>query len=898
MRWPFRRPRADADLDRELRAHLELEQQDQIEAGLDTASARRAARRDLGNVTQLKEIVYEMNPLAAVENWLKDMRYAARSVARNPGFAIVAVLSLALGIGAATAIFTIADQALLRLLPVKDPARLRLLKWEGEFIGGSTRGWKDAFSYPMFRELEEAKAGALSGLAARFQSTAAVDAGSGIHRDTVELVSGGYFDVLGVQAAIGRTLLPEDDQERDGEPWAVLSYGYWRKQFGADPSLLNQTILVNGYPITVIGVSQPGFAGFETLSPADLFIPLQMNAVVNPTWDHRNRRDSIWLNIFARLEPGAEPQAAEAALMIPYAGVLRRDLEAHARSEDRAERYLRNTLELAEASQGLGAARQFVATPLHILLAMVGVLLLITCVNVANLLVIRSGKREKEIAVRCSLGASRLDVLRLVLMESLLLSTAGAVVGLLVARLGADFLVRMIPADRLSLVFETSPDWRVLAFAAALAVLTAVLFGLGPALQATRAASASALKSAAASVSLGQAQTRLRRTLIVAQVALSLMLLGVAGLFGRSLQKIFEVDSGIAVEQLLSFAVDPSQQRYEPEQTRRLALELQRRLALVPGVVSASAGAAPLLAGARGQNTIKVEGYEPKEGENMQAGANDVLPGFFSTVGIDFLAGRDFTERDSIGSPKVLIVNETFAKRFCDSPDDALGRRVGSFGSKPPFPFEIVGVVKDHKGADLTEDPWPRTYFPLLHDEKPSYMAFYLRARGEPAALAGGALDAVRAIDPALAVFHVKTARRQIEETHYIERLFARLSAAFAALATLLAAIGLYGVAAFSVARRTREIGVRIALGAQRGNIFRLVLREALSLASLGVLIGAPLALAVGKLVEAQLFGVPPMDLAVSLAAAAALLAVSALAGYLPARRATRISPVSALRCE
>ena len=668
MRWPFRRSGVDADLKRELAAHVELEQQDRIEAGLNPREAHYAARRDLGNVTQLRESVYEMNPLAAAEGWLKDLRYAARSLARNPSFVVVAVLSLALGIGAATAIFTIADQALLRLLPVKDPSRLKLLKWDGQFIGGSTDGWKESFSYPMFRELEASKPAALSGIAARFQRNVAVDGGSGVHRATVEVVSGGYFQVLGVQAALGRTLLPEDDQERDGEPWAVLSYGYWKNQFGADPLILNKKILLNGYPLTVIGVAQPGFTGFETLTPADLFVPFQMNGVVNPTWDQRDRRDSIWLNIFVRLARDAESPAAEAALMIPYAGVLRRDLEAHARSADTAERYLHNTLELTEASRGLGLARQFVATPLHILLAMVGVLLLITCVNVANLLVIRSGKREKEIAVRCSLGASRFDVMRLVLMECLLLSAAGAAAGLLVARVGAGVLVRMIPADRLGLVFETSPDWRILMFAASLAVVTALLFGLWPALQATRTASATALKSEAVSVSLGRAQTRLRRTLVVAQVALSLMLLAIAGLFGKSLHKIFEVDAGLAVDHLLSFSVNPFEQHYEPEQSRRLALDLQRRLALVPGVVSASAAGVPVLAGADAQNTIKVEGYEPKERENMQAGANHVLPGFFAALGIGLLAGRDFTERDTLGAPKVLIVNETFVEALLRFP--------------------------------------------------------------------------------------------------------------------------------------------------------------------------------------------------------------------------------------
>lgn len=837
-----------------------------------------------------------MSSLASAEHWLKDLRYAVRSLTRNPGFAGVAVLLLALGIGAATAIFTIADQALLRLLPVTEPGELKLLKWDGQFIGGSTRGWEDNFSYPLFRELEETQSEALSGIAARFQERAAVDNGSDVSRAEVELVSGGYFQVLGVNAVLGRTFVPEDDEDRDAEPWVVLAYDYWRNRFGADPSVLGQTIRVNGYPLTVVGVAQPGFHGFEALRPAGLFVPLQMKAAVTPTWDDRDRRNSIWLNVFARLAPDADAQEAEAALMVPYAGVLRRDLEAHSHNAEFAERYLRNKLELTAAAQGLGEMRQVVATPLQILLAMVGVLILITCVNVANLLFIRSAKREREIAVRSSLGASRFAMMRLVLVECLLLSAAGGALGLLIARAAAELLARMIPPDRFGLAFETAPDWRIVTFTAALALLTALLFGLAPAFHASRAAAAPALKSEGISVSLGRGQARLRRTLVVAQVALSLTLLAIAGLFGKSLYNIFEVDSGLAVDRLLAFSINPSEHRYEPDQARRLALELQRRLGLLPGVVSAAAASYPVLSNARWQNTIGVQGYQPTERENMQAGENYVLPEFFSTMGVGLLAGRDFTERDVLGAPEVAIVNETFVNRFFDSPADAVGRRIG-FGTNTQL-FEIIGVVEDHKASDLKEEPWPRTYWPLLQRDNAGHIAFYLRTRGEPETLAGAAQQAVREIDPTLAVYGIKTVERQMEETHYIERLVARLSAAFAALATLIAAVGLYGVAAFSVARRTREIGVRIALGAQHGGIFKMVLGEALSLALVGVLLGIPLALAIGKLARSQLYGVPAIDPGVSIAAVCVLLAASALAGYLPARRATRISPVSALRYE
>lgn len=892
--WPFGSKRDDVK--RELDAHLELEEEDLRDEGFEPHEARSAARRDLGNVTQVQEAVYRMNRAAWLDVLLRELRLAGRALLRSPGFTAVAVLSLGLGIGSATAIFTVADQALFRLLPIPEPSRLKLLEWEGDFIGGATKGWKKSFSYPLFRELESARPDALFGIAARHTDTAAVDGGSGVDRASVELVSGDYFRVLGVDAALGRTLTAEDDEQRDGEPWAVLAYDYWRNRFGSDPSVVGATIRVNGYPLTILGVAQRDFKGFEALRPTDLFVPLQMKPVVKPTWDHRDRRDSIWLNVFARLAPNVSPGQAEAALSSPYAAVLRRDLEAHPRDADRSERYLRNRLRLKDASQGFGATRKFAATPLHILLAMVGVLLLITCVNVATLLVIRSAQREKELAVRTSLGASRLAVIRLVLAECLMLSVAGSALGLALARFGAEFLVRMLPADRLGLALDASPDWRILAFTAGLGALTALLFGLTPALHASRSATAPSLKAGAVSTSLGRAQTRLRRSLVVAQVALSLSLLAIAGLFGKSLNKLFEVDSGLAVERLLSLSVDPSQHRYEPAQTLEFALDLQRRLELSPGVMSVSASAAPVLRGFGGQNTIKVEGYERGEGEDMQTGSNHVLPGFFSTMGVPLLAGRDFTTLDRLGSPAVVIVNETFANRFCGSPAEAMGRRVGTFSHEAPLPFEIIGVVADHKGVDLKEDAWPRTYQPLLQAKRPSYMAFYLHAQGDPEGLASGALRAVREIDAELAVFDVKTVARQVAETHYIERLLARLSGAFAALAMLNAAVGLYGTAAFSVARRTREIGVRVAVGARRRDVVSLVLRESMRLVVVGVLIGAPLAFVFGRLIDAQLYGVSASDASVSLTAVLSLVGVCLLASFEPARRATAISPVSALR--
>ena len=886
----------DDDLAREVAAHLELEEQDLRDAGLGQDEARSAARHDFGNVTHVHEAVYEGRPLARFESWLKDALLASRTLRRSPAFALTAVLSLALGIGSASAIFTVADQALFRLLPVEDPSRLVLLDWDGMFIGGSTRGRAYNFSYPLFREMEEAKPTALSGIAARCDVTVNVDFGAGAARAEAELVSGEYFSALGVGASLGRTLTAEDDDEPDAEPVVVLSHNYWRNRLGSNPDVVGSVVRISGYPMTVVGVAARGFGGFEPMRQTDLFIPIRMTSAATPTWDHRARRNSIWVHIFGRLAPGANGEQARAALALPYTAILRRDLQAHPKTAEREERYLQNQIKVVEASQGYGGLRRQSTQPLHLLLAMVSVLLLITCVNLATLLVIRSAQRQKELAVRASLGASRLGLARMVMTECLGLSIAGSILGLVVARLGAEFLLRLIPDDRMSLALDASLDWRILAFSASLALLTALLFGLVPAIQASRASAADSLKAAAKSMSAGRQQSRMRQALVVSQVALSLVLLATAGLFGKSLNAIFNVDSGLDVEHLLVFAVDPSQHRYSQTQTHQFALDTQRRLSLIPGVRSSSGAIRSVLSGGGNYFTGRVEGYEHADGENMQIFDKVALPGLFSTIDAALLAGRDFSEADALGSSKVAIVNETFANRFFGSVPVALGRRVGTFMDKQPYPYQIVGVVADLHAHSLTKDTLPQSYRPLLQEAAPGQITFYLSAHGDPEALARSAHAAVRELDPDLAIYNSKTVTRQIEETHFAEALLAKLSASFAALALLIASVGLYGVAAFSVTRRTREIGIRKALGAQRGPIVMMVLREAAQLVGLGAVIGAPLAFGVGKLLEAQLYGVSVVDPLVLSGAVAALLTASLAATYAPARRATTISSVSALR--
>ncbi|HUE02273.1 MAG TPA: ABC transporter permease [Bryobacteraceae bacterium] len=823
------------------------------------------------------------------------MRLTLRNLLHNPAFAATAILSLALGIGANSAMFTLTNQILLRVLPVKDPARLVAFHWKGQFIGGSTRGYEDSFSYPMYADLRGAS-GAFTGIAAQFQETVDVSDKRPAGRASAELVSGTYFDVLGVAAAIGRTLTPDDDRLKGGEPYVVLSYDYWQRQFGSDPSALNRTIDVNGHPMTVVGVAQRGFQGLSQMSPADLFVPLVMKNAVTPTWDDMNRRDSIWLHLFARLRPGMDARAAQNSLAGVYRAALDHDLATNGRSASFATRYVQNQLQLVDAAQGFAGMREFFAKPLYVLLAMVGTLLLIACANVANLLIARAQGRQKEISIRLALGATRGALMRLIMSESLLIAAVSGALGLLLSEWIAAALVSMLPFQNIGAAIRATPDWRVLAFTGGISLLIALLAGAAPALQATRPDLAPALKNETRSASLSFGQTRFRRGLIAAQVALSFLLLAAAGLFARSLYNLMTVNSGIETSRLLAFSVDPSLHKYTPGQTRRLYLDLASTLARIPGAQAASGASNAVLANNQWQNTVHIDTYRPSAGENMNPGYNETLPGFFSTAGVALIAGRDFNERDTAGAPEVVIVNETFQKRFFPH-ESPLGHHIG-WGDSGPMPLEIVGVVKDMKVSDLKEKPKPWTFAAALQDASPGAMTFYMRTARHPLALAPAAQQAVHRFDAALPVFDLKTVDAQIGETHFLDRLLARLAVAFGSLATLLASIGLYGITAFNVTRRTQEIGIRMALGAARGNVLRLVMREVLILGAAGLLVGVPATLALGRVLESQLFQMKAGDPAVIAGATGVVLLVSALAGYIPARRAARIDPMQALRWE
>ena len=826
---------------------------------------------------------------------LFDLKFVLRSLRRSPLFTAVTVLSLALGIGANSTIFSLLDQVLLRSLPVKDPQHIVSLFWDGDFSGYQ---YSDhTFSYPMYLGFRNGTADVFSGVAARYASPVDVGWNGVAERVNAELVSGNYFEVLGVGSVIGRTLTPQDDRARGASPYVVLSYGYWQKRFGGKPGVLNQTVDINNHPMTVVGVLQSRFRGTDAGSPVDIFVPLAMKTAVTPTWDMMDSREAAWLKVLARLKPDSSFGQAQAVADVVYRHEQQLDIQLNPMMTPQDARdYLKSKFALVDAAKGFSSIRESFSTPLVVLMVMVGTLLLIACGNIANLLVARAAARQKEIAVRLSVGASTEAIIRMILLESLVLSVAGGALALLVASWSSAVLLRVLPFETFSNVISTKTDARVLFFTLALSVVTAVLFGLLPALQAAKPDLISTLKSESRSVVGGP--LKFRKALVAAQMALSLLLLIGAGLFTRSLYMLMHTETGMRTDHILSFSLDPSLAGYSDQRSRQLFQTVQIHLAALPGVQTVSAAKNPFLSGHYMSSSTRVEGHTTHERENMTSDVNFILPQFLSTLGIPLVSGREFTDRDKFDAPKVAIVNESFAFYYFGT-RNPLGRHIG-FGDpeKAKLGIEIVGVVKDIKDRNLKSNAERQIWAPALQEERPSRVTFYMRTASDPMAMATTVRQTLRHLDGRLPLYSVKTVDMQIKETHYIDRLLSMLSVAFGALATILAAVGLYGVMAYTVARRTPEMGIRLALGASRGNVLRLVMMEVVVLVAIGIGSALPLALALGHYLQKQLFEVNPSDPSTLLTATAVLALVAFIAGYMPAFRATRIDPVTALRWE
>jgi predicted permease len=829
---------------------------------------------------------------------LADLRLAIRGLRRSPLFSLVAILSLALGIGANTAIFTLIDQMLLRKLPVHEPEKLVMLYQQGNH-NGSNMGTR-MHSYPLYQDLQQ-KAEPLQEVLCRRLVPASVSVDNQTERVDAEMVSGNFFSMLGVKPAVGRVFSSaEDDQVYRGHPVVVLGYDYWVNRFARDPGVVGRTIRVNNYPMTIVGVSAAGFAGLDPAQAPQIRVPILMKPVMVPDWEwlHMDDRRARWVQVFGRLKPGYTVESAAAPLQGLFTQVRTYEMTLPAAkdwSQYSRDQFMKGRLRVESAAMGFSSLRNDFSTALIVLMCMVGLVLLIACANVANLLIARAFARQREIAVRLSLGASRGRLVQQLLVESLVLSFAGAAVGVFLAVALTRTLLSLIPAGSAPLLINARPDVRILAFTLVLTSLTGVIFGLVPALRASRVDLWETLKVTVGSITGGSGSLLLRKGLVTAQVVLSFLLLFGAGLFVRSLQNLQKTDTGVALDNLVAFELSPALSDYDTPRAMALYQQLQERLRSSPGVKSAAFAAVPILAGNEWDSSTSVEGHRPADGEDMQAFMNALSPGYFETMQIPILEGRDFKIGDAKEDSKVAIVNRRFAEHFFKG-GSAIGKHLGrGTGPKTKLDVEIIGVVADSLYEGPREGVRRQVFVPNWGKNS---AVFYVRTRNASASAYGLVRNEVKQLDAAMPVYGLKTLESQLDETLLTDRLIALLSAGFGMLATLLASIGLYGVMAFAVARRRKELGIRLALGAQPGLVIWLVMKEVLLLLSIGLAVGLPAALGLGRYVSSQLYRIEGHDPGVAVATMVLLGVVSAAAGLIPAHRASRIDPILALRHE
>ncbi|MBI3415459.1 MAG: ABC transporter permease [Verrucomicrobia bacterium] len=897
-----------------MRSHIEMRAQQNIEAGMGPEEARFAALRQFGWAESIKETCREQRGVTWLENLAQDIRYGARQLRKNPGFTAVAVLTLALAIGANTAIFTVVNALLLRSLPVRNPEDLV------QVVTRSRSSDVNSFSYPFYKMLRD-DGRSLSGLFAAGgvgERDQLIVPGAGnpetefVHG---QAVSGNFFSVLGVPAIFGRTFTPTDDKAGDSQAVVVFSHGFWERRFAADPTVIGKAISFKGIPFTIVGVTPPGFFGFQPGDNPDLWWPLQMGPQIDRDpagW--RLKEGTTWLRLMGRLSPGVERRQAEAELAVIYERY--RDEFAASRaanwSAEARRSYFAQKLELLPGHAGWTNLRQQFRRPLLILMTVVALVLLIACANVASLLLARAAARAREFSVRSALGAGRMRLVRQLLTESVLLATLGGVLGLLFAQGGTHVLLAFMQLKSNPVSFSVTPDLRVLLFTTAAALLTGILFGLVPALRSSRIDLTSALKGTAGSVAGNASRQRLNQALVVTQVALSLALLAGAGLFVRTLRNLKGMDMGFNRKNVVQFDID-FVQRIDSKQRTALYQELLLRLEALPGVHAASLYGFGLLSGNGWSDRVLAEGYVATPGEDLSCQGMWVGPKFFETLGMKILSGRDFTQQDKRAAditngaaPRVAVINEAMARRYFG---DAmpLGRRFyfpdraerKSQTWNAGVTFEIVGVVKDAKYHSLRQESPPTFYAPLSQDTAQGMtVAVRVKDHSRASAIVVVFQRIVGEVFAGARVLNVKTMDEVVDASVHQERVVAQLGGFLSIFALVLACLGLYGVLSFAVVQRTREIGVRVALGAQQRNILSLVVGQGVKLAFAGAAVGIAGALAATRLLSSLLFGVSPTDPLTFLGVSLLLLLVAILASWLPARRAAKVDPMEALRCE
>jgi predicted permease len=835
---------------------------------------------------------------------MRNLRLAVRTLAKTPFVTLVAVASLGLGVGANAAIFSLFDQLLVRSLPVPAPEELVNLGAPGPKPGSQScnnaGSCEDVLSYPMYRDLERLQT-SFTGLAAHRTFGANLAARGQTENGRGMLVSGSYFPTLGIAPALGRLLGPEDDKTIGGHLVTVLSHAYWRRRFDANPAVINDTLIVNGQALTIVGVAPDGFEGTTLGSKPDVYVPIVMRSQMEPGFrsaGFENRR-AYWVYVFGRLKPGVSIDRARTELNGPYHAVVN-DVEAplqQGMSEQTLQRFRAKSLTMAPGARGQSSIHREARPPLLILFMVTGVVLLIACANVANLLLVRGAGRAAEMAVRLSIGASRRQLVGQLLVESVLLALAGGAAGMLVARWTLDFLATILPPEAVATI-DFALNGSMAVFAAALALATGVLFGLFPALHSTRPSLVDALKHQAGQPGGAKSASRFRTLLVTAQIALAMALLTSAGLFTKSLVNVSRVDLGLRTDKLVVFGLSPQLNSYTPDRTRALFERVEDELTATPGVASVAASIMPLIAGSNWGNSVSVQGFEAGPDTDVGSSFSEIGPDFFKTIGVPLLSGREFTRADVLGAPKVAIVNETFAKKF------GLGREaVGKYMSQQPGPeakldVQIVGLVQDAKYSEVKQRIPPQFFIPYRQDERIGFAYFYVRTSVDAEAFLPTIPAVVRRLDPNLPVEDLKTMPQQVRENVFLDRVISMLSGGFAALATLLAAVGLYGVLAYTVAQRTREIGLRMALGADGGRVRRLVLAQVGRMTLVGGLAGVATAVGIGRLARSLLYEMEGYDPTVLTASVLLLTLVALGAGFLPAFRASRIDPMRALRYE
>ena len=915
----FRRSRVENAMDDELRFHIDSYVEDLRRSGVPEEEAHRRARLEFGGVAQVKEECREANRTAPLEQLLQDLRFAFRMMAKSKLATSILLITLALGIGANTAVFSLINGLMLRSLPVDHPEQLYFFgndQWYGNYSGRAPTGSVSIYSYRFFRELRERNASVFDGITAMSSpqanvSVALPQSNEQPRRYVALLVDGNFFHVLGVNAILGRVLVAEDDLPDKPAPVVVVSYRYWSQKLGSDLKAAGKALLINGEAFTIVGITPPEFFGVKlNTTPVDFWFPLNQEPVLmadHPEWLKAD--DVYWLDVLGRLKPGTDVRATSAALT----GQIQQMMTAVEGTKPTAENVRRvreSRVELMPGSKGVSSLRDRFSPRLRVLAVLVLLVLTITCLNTANLLLSRATARQREMAVRLAMGARRGRIIRQLLTESLLLAAIGGLAGLALAtwatRVVSTVVFGVTPAS-----FSFRPDLRVLAFTFAISLLSGMIFGLAPAFRSTRVELTNALKDQFQSGSGAGSRISLPKLLVSSQVVVSLAMLMVAGLFVSSLKKMEDQDLGFVPDQVLTSTLDLAAAGYNRDNLPQLYSRLIQRVSALPEVRSVALADSGMLGGSSHSSNISIEGYTPKPNENMDILHRHVSWNYLQTNGILLLDGRDISSDDQQDTPHVAVVNQAFAKRYFPG-QNPIGHRfkLGGPEFEPPG-MTIVGVVKNSKYNALDEKTPPLAFMPLLQEpfvdrpDQPRHILPYVfgselnvRVAGDPQTFAQSLRKAIGEIDSRIPVYRISTLSERVSDSSHDARAIAQLSGFFGLLALVLAAIGLYGVMAYNVSRRTREIGVRMAIGAEAYHVLRMVMRESLLVVIIGIALGIPAALGMGRLVSSQLYDLSPRD-PVTLALATALLLIACvLAAYLPARRAARIDPMVALRHE